>query len=140
MIRVARPDDRSALRELQTTLREPNPALLTYAIDGPPVVLVTTTTDDVPVGYLVAFHDDEAGYVAEIAVAPERRREGRARRLLSATVDHLRDAGCSGLRLTVHPENDAARSLYESMDFEEVGRESAYYDDGSDAITMCRDL
>ncbi|MFC7082417.1 GNAT family N-acetyltransferase [Halorussus caseinilyticus] len=139
MIRLARSDDRDALREIQNTLREPNPALLVYAINGPPVVFVSTA-DDAPVGYLVAFYDDEAGYVAEIAVAPERRREGRARRLLGAAFDHLRDAGCARMRLSVHPENDAARSLYGSIGFAEVGREDDYYDDGSEAITMARDL
>lgn len=140
MIRPARPDDRERLREVQTHLREPNSALLAYAVDGPPVVLVSATPDDDPVGYLVAFHDDEAGYVAEIAVEPARRREGRAQRLLAAAFDRLRTAGCSRVRLTVHPDNDAARALYASMSFEEVGRETDYYDDGSEAITMSRDL
>lgn len=143
MIRPARPPDRERLRDLQTHLREPNPPLLDYAVEGPPVVLVSTapeTPGEDPVGYLVAFHDGEAGYVAEVAVAPAHRREGRAKRLLTATFDRLRDAGCSEVRLAVHPENDAARRLYESLGFEEVGRESDYYGDGSDGIVLGRGL
>ncbi|WP_135824130.1 GNAT family N-acetyltransferase [Halorussus ruber] len=157
MIRSARPDDREILREVQTHLREPNPSLLDYAVDGPPLTLVSTARrfaprnrsgeerpatapDDTPVGYLVAFHDEEAGYVAEIVVAPDHRREGRARRLLAATFDRLRDRGCSRIRLAVHPDNDAARTLYESLGFEEVGREEGHYEDGSDGIVMGRDL
>ena len=140
MIRLARPADRERLREIQPYLREPNPALLSYAIDGPPVLLVSTTPEGDLAGYLVALHDEETSYVAEVVVAPEYRRDGRARRLLAATFDALRDEGCGTVRLSVHPDNDAGRLLYESMGFEEVGREDDYYDDGSAAITMQRDL
>ena len=41
MIRPARSADRATLRDLQTHLAEPNPALLHYAVDGPPLVLVS---------------------------------------------------------------------------------------------------
>ncbi|UPV74871.1 GNAT family N-acetyltransferase [Halorussus limi] len=140
MIRLARPDDRERLREIQTHLGEPNPALLAYAVDGPPVVLVSATPDGDLAGYLVALHDAETSYVAEIVVAPAYRREGRARRLLAAAFDYLRERDCARVRLSVHPANDAARRLYESMGFEESGREGEYYDDGSDAITMSREL
>jgi ribosomal-protein-alanine N-acetyltransferase len=140
VIRPARSDDRERLRKIQTHLREPNPPLLDYAIDGPPLTLVSTASDGDPTGYLVAFHDDEAGYVAEIVVAPEHRREGRARRLLAAAFDRLRETDCDRIRLAVHPDNDAARTLYDSMGFEGTGREADHYDDGSGAIVMGRDL
>jgi ribosomal-protein-alanine N-acetyltransferase len=146
VIRLARPGDRERLRELQSHLREPNPPLLDYAIDGPPLVLVSSAAasrtggNGTPVGYLVVFYSDEAAYVAELAVAPEHRREGRARRLLVAAFDHLREEGCSRIRLAVHPDNEPARRLYESLGFEEVGREEEYYADGSEALVMGRDL
>ncbi|WP_135828151.1 GNAT family N-acetyltransferase [Halorussus halobius] len=139
MIRAAEAGDRERLRAIQTNLREPNPALLAYAVDGPPLVLVSTA-EGTPVGYLAAFHDDETGYVAEIVVEPAHRRAGRAKRLLAAACDRLRAAGCSEIRLTVHPDNDAARRLYESLGFAEVGRVADYYEDGSEGITMSREL
>jgi ribosomal protein S18 acetylase RimI-like enzyme len=156
VIRPARPDEREQLRELQTHLREPNSALLDYAVEGPPLVLVSTarrfaprsengeerpaTQTGEPVGYLVAFHDDEAGYVAEIAVEPTRRREGRAHRLLAAAFDRLREEGCSRVRLAVHPDNDPAWRLYESLGFQEVERQEDYYADGSEGIVLGREL
>lgn len=143
MIRTARPDDRPRLRDLQTHLREPNPPLLDYAVEGPPIVLVSTATDDTTddlAGYLVAFHDDEAGYVAELVVTPDHRREGRAKRLLAVAFDRLRDEGCSRVRLAVHPEAEPARRLYESMGFEEVGYEESFYADGSAARVLNREL
>ena len=147
MIRTARPDDRARLRDLQRHLREPNSPLLEYAIEGPPLVLVSTATEqstddstDGLAGYLVAFHDGEASYVAELVVAPDYQREGRAKRLLAVAFDRLRDEGCSRVRLVVHPENDAARRLYESRGFEEVAREENFYADGSEGIVLGRDL
>lgn len=140
MIRPARPGDRERLRDVQAHLREPNPALLAYAVEGPPLVLVSVTPSDDPVGYLVAFHDEETGYVAELAVASAYRREGRASALLRTAFDRLRDAGCSAVRLTVHPDDAPARRLYESLGFAEIGREDDYYTDGSPAVTMGRDL
>ena len=155
MIRTARPDDRERLRDLQLHLREPNPPLLDYAVEGSPLVLVSTAgretprtgsgeerpaPDDHPVGYLVAFRNEEAGYVAELVVAPDHRREGRAKRLLAGAFDRLRDEERSRVRLAVHPEDEAARRLYESMGFEEVGREENFYADGSEARVLNRDL
>jgi ribosomal-protein-alanine N-acetyltransferase len=139
VIRPARLDERERLHALQSNLREPNSALLAYAVEGPPLVLVATE-NGVPVGYLVAFYDDEGGYVAEIAVAPAHRREGRAKRLLTTIFDRLRNEGCSRVRLAVHPENEAARELYQSLGFEEVYREDEYYDDGSEGIVLGREL
>ena len=140
MIRPANAADRSALEAIQQSLREPNPPLLAYAVDGPPLLLVSTA-DREPVGYVLLFYDEgDAGYVAEIAVSPERRREGRASRLLAAAFERLRDEGCSRVTLSVHPDDAGARRLYESLGFRETGRESEYYDDGSDAIVMERDL
>lgn len=139
MIRAARPDDRERLRDLQSHLREPNRPLLDYAVEGAPLVLVSAESDR-PVGYLVAFHDGEAGYVAELVVSPDYRREGRAKRLLAAAFDRLRDEGCSRVRLAVHPDDETARRLYDSMGFEEVGREEDFYADGSEARVLNRDL
>lgn len=143
MIRTAHPDDRERLRELQSYLRDPNPPLLDYAIEGPPLVLVSTATGDANddlAGYLVAFRNDEAGYVAELVVAPDYRREGRARRLLAVAFDRLRDEGCSRVRLAVHPDDEAAQRLYDSMGFEAVGREENFYADGSEARVLNREL
>lgn len=158
MIRTAQPDDRDRLRDLQSHLREPNPPLLEYAVEGPPLVLVSTARRETPrtgsgeerpatddatddlAGYLVAFRNEEAGYVAELVVAPDYRREGRARRLLAVAFDRLRDEGCSRVRLAVHPEDEPAQRLYDSMGFEEVGREENFYADGSESRVLNRDL
>jgi ribosomal-protein-alanine N-acetyltransferase len=62
--------------------------------------------------------------ILNLAVAPEFRRQGIAR--------HLWDAFCEGpfgtIFLEVRESNEAARSLYLSLGFQELGRRPAYYD------------
>lgn len=139
MIREATADELPHLQRLREFLAEPTPQLLEYAVDGPPLVLVSTATGT-PVGYaLVVVHDD-AGYVAELVVAPSHRREGRARRLLSTAFDRLRERGCSRVTLSVRPDAAPARALYESLGFEERDRQADYYADGADALVLAREL
>ncbi|MDS0294219.1 GNAT family N-acetyltransferase [Halogeometricum luteum] len=130
-VRPARPDDRPALSRLQSHLAEPSPELLAAA-DVVGTVLVSVDADDRPVGYLLAVEDgNDACHVAELVVAPDRRREGRARDLLTAAVE-ARPAG-SVVTVTVAAGNDAARSLYESVGFEEAGRRPDFFESG-DAV------
>lgn len=57
------------------------------------------------------------GYVYDIYVAPEMRGEGLGRKLLSQAEERSRRRGHRELGLTVSPENDTARHLYESAGF-----------------------
>lgn len=132
MIRPATPDDLPRLREVRSWLSEPTPKLLETTISEPGSVFVSTA-DDEPVGYVLSLVGTDA-YIAELVVEPIHRREGRARRLLQTVLDSARDRGCARISITVHEENEAARSLYESMGFELVGRESEYYADGGDGL------
>ncbi|KZN25388.1 peptide N-acetyltransferase [Haladaptatus sp. R4] len=132
MIRPATPDDLPRLREVRSWLSEPTPKLLETTISEPGSVFVSTA-DDEPVGYVLCLVGTDA-YIAELVVEPIHRREGRARRLLQTVLDSARDRGCTRVSLTVHEENEGARSLYESMGFELVGRESEYYADGGDGL------
>ena len=150
MIRDARPDDLPRLRRVREWLPEPTPQLLEYAVDGPPLVLVSTAAGDAagtaaasadaPVGYALVVPGGEAAYVAELAVEPARRRERRARRLLETAFDRLRERDCSRVTLAVRPDAGPARALYDSLGFVERGREADYYADGADAVLLVRDL
>ena len=139
MIRAARPADAPTLARLQTLLPEPSPGLLESALDDdamtPATALVSTANADTPVAYLLAVPGD-AVYVAELVVAPNHRREGRARALLDAC------AGRAGpdatLTVTVAPGNEAARSCYRACGFEEDGRVPDFFD-GGDAVQYRRD-
>nr|WP_321169116.1 N-acetyltransferase [Halorubrum sp. CBA1125] len=121
------------MRELQSHLRRPSPDLLEYGlVVGTALVSVA---DGRVVGYLLPVDaPNRPGlHVAELVVAPDHRREGRASGLLAAVV-----AGADGpVTLQAHPENDAAIALYEGVGFEVVDRRPDAYAD-ADALVFRR--
>lgn len=58
--------------------------------------------------------------IANVAVAPEYRRRGIARALMTEALNHIRDHGGTWAILQVRRENVAARRLYEQLGFEDV--------------------
>lgn len=134
MIRAATSDDRSRLREIRAWLSEPTPGLLETALSGSGLIFVSTA-EGRPVGYILATFGDDA-YIAELAVEPAHRREGRGTRLLQTAVSAVCERGCVGVSLTVHEENEAARVLYESLGFELWREELDYYADGGTALVL----
>ena len=72
---------------------------------------------------------DEAELLT-IAVQPARRRQGAARRLLAAVIDHVRERGARTLFLEVGVDNLAARNLYDAQGFCPVGARRDYYQRG----------
>ncbi|MFC6786278.1 GNAT family N-acetyltransferase [Halobaculum halobium] len=121
------------MRTLQTLLREPSPALRSHGLRTG-AALVDETHDGVVVGYLLPVAGDGV-HVAELAVNPEYRREGRATRLL----ERLLARADGRVTLLVAADNDAARRLYESLGFRPTARRPGFYDDGTDAILLARE-
>jgi ribosomal-protein-alanine N-acetyltransferase len=93
------------------------------------------------VGYLMAWRGADELHILNLAVAPERRRQGLAARLLDAALMLARRGGLSAVTLEVRPGNEAARQLYRSFGFTEAGRRPGYYaDTGEDALILTLDL
>ena len=136
-VRAARPTDADRVRELQSYLRQPNPDLLEYGLAvGSTLVSVAESPSDGTgrvVGYLLPVDaPNRAGvHLSELVVAPEHRREGRARGLLDAVIA---DSG-PPVTLQAHPDNDGALALYDDLGFEVVGRRTDAYADG-DALAL----
>ena len=82
---------------------------------------------------------DEAELLT-LAVRPAERRRGAGRRLLTAVIDRVREAGAQTLFLEVGADNPPARALYEAMGFRVIGTRPAYYRRGdgppADALIM----
>ncbi len=79
---------------------------------------------------------DEA-HVATIAVHPEYRRKGVARRLLAFALIDAYHAGMLKSCLEVRRGNNAAITMYELFGYREVGVRRKYYqDNGEDAVLM----
>ena len=79
-------------------------------------------------GYGGMRHAAGEFYVDNIAVAPERRRQGVGRALLSARGDRARALGGSFLSLEVRPSNQGAVALYTQLGLKPAGLRKNFYD------------
>lgn len=84
-------------------------------------------------GYVGLKHTADELHVMNIAIRPERRRRGLARRLLTSAISEHPEART--VYLEVRPSNASARALYESLGFSTVGRRPRYYGN-EDALIM----
>ena len=91
--------------------------------------------------FLVALNDDgqvvgyaglqvvlDEGYITNIAVRPECRRQGIAGKLLQVFLDFAQANHLAFLTLEVRPSNTAAIVLYGRHGFRSAGRRKNYYD------------
>jgi ribosomal-protein-alanine N-acetyltransferase len=92
-------------------------------------------------GYLVAWFVADEGEIANLAVREPTRRRGIGAALLDAALDEGGRRGAKAIYLEVRDSNAAARALYASRDFAEVGRRRNYYRKPTeDAIVLRRSV
>ena len=92
-------------------------------------------------GYSIAFSVYEDGEVLNVAVEPSFRGQGLAGQMLDAILIELRARGVRTAFLEVRESNLAARALYGSRGFAEIGRRVRYYRRPvEDALVMRRIL
>ena len=91
------------------------------------------------VGYIVYWLISGEAQIGNVAVAPAFQRQGIGRKLLEATLERMTAQGVLSATLDVRESNRAARELYRSFDFVDVGRRPGYYSrPKEDAILMTR--
>ena len=110
--------------------------------------------DNVLSAFLVALDDDgrvvgyaglqvvlDEGYITNVAVRPECRRNGIAAKLLQVFLDFAQANGLSFLTLEVRASNYGAIALYGERGFRSVGRRKNYYEHPKeDAIIMTKEF
>ena len=79
-------------------------------------------------GYAGLMVVADEGYITNVAVFPEYRRQGIAAQILQVFVQFAGANWLAFLTLEVRPSNAAAIALYQGFGFEEVGRRKNYYD------------
>jgi len=141
-VRAARSDDLPAVVAIeQASFSDPWPhqAFADSLVDPIRRFLVAVEGAEV-VGYVIAWFVAGQGEIANIAVAPASRGRGIGAALLDAALADGASQGATAIYLEVRESNHAARALYASRAFLEVGRRRGYYRRPlEDAIVLRRD-
>ena len=112
--------------------------LLSQLPDDRHVFIVAAEGEKV-LGYVGMMHVLDEGYISNVAVAPEVRRQGIADALIGELIERCKALELSFVTLEVRAGNAPAISLYEKHGFSPVGRRKNYYDfPKEDAILMTK--
>jgi [ribosomal protein S18]-alanine N-acetyltransferase len=113
-------------------------AMFVLELSKPSGICLTALSEGRVVGYLVCSRYDVVWHVMNIAIDPERLRQGIA----TALLEHLftqADRPGEQYTLEVRLSNDPAIALYEKFGFESAGvRPGYYHDNKEDALIMWR--
>ena len=103
--------------------------------------LVALDEEENVVGYAGLQVILDEGYIANIAVRPDRRRQGIAGKLLQVFLDFAQGNRLAFLSLEVRASNYDAIALYGSRGFRSVGRRKNYYEHPrEDALIMTKEF
>jgi len=101
------------------------------------VSLSCTMPRRVVTGYIVFWLVRDEMHILNLAVAPDSRRHGIARRLVLAGIKHAHAKGARRAFLEVRTSNVAAQKLYSSLGFMGTSLRREYYDSPvEDAVIM----
>ena len=110
-------------------------AMFVLELSKPSGICLAASDEGRLVGYLICSRYADVWHLMNIAVAPERRREGIATTLLGRMLELTGPDG--RITLEVRPSNRPAIAMYERLGFRAAGNRRRYYhDNGEDALIM----
>jgi len=102
---------------------------LAEELRNPQAHFLVAEADGSAVGYIGVQEICGEGYVTNVAVLPQYRRQGIGERLMREAVSGAKDRGCDFLSLEVRVSNEAAIRLYERLGLHMMGRRKNFYRD-----------
>lgn len=108
-------------------------------LENPWAIWLTAWEDHELMGYLGVHYGPDGADVMSVASNPRWRRRGAAKELFAAMEQELHQRNLKWLTLEVRPSNVAAIRLYQSLNFQQVGRRPKYYQNPrEDALLMTK--
>lgn len=124
------PTDRISRRNLRNLLRSPSAYCLGAYHRG-----------ELVGSMVILFRSNSrSARVYSLAVSEQARGMGIGRRMMDKAVREARRRGCDRMRLEVRMDNMAAIRLYERLGFVDTQVLPGYYEDGSHAFVMRKEL
>ncbi len=141
-----REDDLASVLEIEH-LSFPNPwrfstfigELGNYPFSIPFVIL--HSPNERLMGYIILWFMQKEVQISNFALHPDFRRKGVGEAVLRDILDKVTKEGASEIFLEVRPSNRPARSLYEKLGFQILGKKKNYYQTPvEDALIMGKNL
>lgn len=109
--------------------------MLESEISGAFSVTVTEIRDGKTVGFALGRVVADEAELFKIAVLPEYRRQGIAKKVLNELHEKMREKGAAKCFLEVRSQNESAVALYEKLGYTKMRTIARYYSD-DDALAM----
>ena len=110
-------------------------AMFVLELSKPSGICLAAYEEETLRGYLVCSRYSDMWHLMNVAVDPERRREGVATTLITHLLNQIE--GEDKVMLEVRGSNEGAIEMYRGLGFEAVGHRRRYYqDNGEDALVM----
>ncbi|MFX1513555.1 MAG: GNAT family N-acetyltransferase [Promethearchaeota archaeon] len=125
-------------------------SFFTHVYSSAPEAFRVATVGTKVVGYVMARLEDSVnifkrgrkkkGHIISVAVLPQYRRKGLAKRMLIECLEVLEKINAVECYLEVRESNSSAISLYEQLDFVKARVIPRYYKDGESALVLTKSL
>lgn len=116
------------------------PARVQHFISGADSSVVVARRERHIAAFAIMHFGDEVAHLNLLAVAPEHRRHGLGRRLMSWMTATAIEAGVFRINLELRTRNEGARLFYQELGFRERGVVQGYYQGREAALRMSRHL
>lgn len=110
---------RAAGLPIKSRGRDSRAAFATQLAGGTHFPIGIETADGTLVGAVLATHDGRKGWINRLAVHPDWRRQGLAKRLIEAAEACLHEQGIDVMAALIAPENDVSLALFLSSGYTE---------------------
>src|ERR1041384_6784314 len=107
-------------------------AMFVLELSKPAGICLAATAGDDLLGYLVCSRYDRVWHVMNVAVAPERRRQGVASGLIGRLMEETGGGAELPITLEVRVSNREAIAMYERIGFRSAGVRPRYYQDNDE--------
>ncbi len=137
MIRAVRADDLPELARIHAAgfAKSWSEKDLRELLESPGIIALFA-----PGGFVLARVAADEAEILTVAVEPAARRGGLGRALLLEAGEHAQAKGAAAMFLEVSIANAAARALYATLGFVDVGRRKSYYEQDEEALILRCDL
>ncbi len=116
------------------------PARVQHFISGAESSVVVARRERSIAAFAIMHFGDDTAHLNLLAVAPEHRRQGLGRQLMSWLTTTAIEAGVFRINLELRTHNEPARIFYECLGFDRMGVVQGYYQGREAALRMSRRL